>query len=1387
MAACAEQQQMKALVRRRDAGRRVTEMYETDMFGRRPPAFTHPPLSLRPKQGGAERDTGTASWEEEEEGEGVDRTSPSLAELNGTTVNHKGQTVFTLCAPEVSTKTAFDDARGGTRRVATPSNWRVDRKQAAAMAEARAAEARALLEGMRAPVDIDEQGRLQSSAAGASFRTMSNVNDVPCAERSLGLVATGATGPSIRPASARAAASTRRHSLLGDAAATAFRDVPRCASARPARMSTARGTSALPPQSLPVPAKRPMSAASCPGSVYRRPASSRGARSARSIANSVHSPARKTTMAEVTDANGVAGPAAVCVDYAPPRTPTLASCRRPVVQVLVWGRGDLGQLGNGAASCAPSPEAMESLAGKDVVHVAAGMYNTAFLTADGELFTSGDNEFGQLGTKQVEGSLEPRRVQALEASTIVHVSVGLGHMVAVTDQGSLASWGSAEFGQLGQGGGLGASAHQPRIVRGTRELRFVQVACGACHTLGLTSSGQVYSFGQGTFGQLGHSDDSNSDAPSMLKRLWAVGILQVAAGENHSAALAADGRVFTWGRGKYGQLGLGDFSSQQSPMPVKALSGVPMVQICCGGDHVVALSRKGEVYSWGRGTWGQTGLGSTDNTCLPRKIESLAGQRIQQARPCAPPRSLHPISEALPEMERFARPMSKGAAACGRPAVAAGSRHTALLASSGEVILFGNGEEGQMGLGDGHLVPAVVSPVLLPLPLSAPSAVSTYVIAGGDHSAMVTKQAAGGSFGQSQLSPTEAPLARGVFPMILPNLLDLADAATTRDNVEAPAHAVSAMTQAVEAVFTSPGIMIAGFTHPPTADASHQAGAADLPHGLDLPAIKQVYTSILHTYNSEVVVTLANSCCALLDGCERAASTPNIAPQAEWLKALLIVCQNPVMGDSRHGPAIITRFAAVTAALTAPSQQMLALWMGKMPREDFAVRVVRPVQKQVSRLCTSTSTMRQNRPELLRVMALLDFLHDVNETADGLVNYEEFHNKEVSEFANLRDEYLLSVEQPPARAPIRSLCQVPFVFTPEAKSRILQGEANLQKRHEVTNSSFHALLAGMHPGNFQWMHITVNRENLLEDALNEIIRRPQDLKKPLKVTFMSAGCVEEGLDEGGVTREFFMLLTRELLDVKYGMFTYLPETRTYWFNQASVEPDVNFKLVGIMLGLAIYNSVILDVHLPMVVYKKLLDHHPTFRDLKAAMPELGRGLQQLLDYDGDVESVFMRSFDVEYEFYGEMRTVELVPGGSSIPVTRDNRQQYVDLYAKWVLTDSISRHFSAFAEGFHQVCDGPALRLFRHEELELLVCGLPHLDFEALEKVARYDGGYTKTSPTIVMFWEVLTSLSLELKKNLPTSHTCFNILLLPEYATREKLANRLLLAIENAEGFGLQ
>lgn len=135
------------------------------------------------------------------------------------------------------------------------------------------------------------------------------------------------------------------------------------------------------------------------------------------------------------------------------------------------------------------------------------------------------------------------------------------------------------------------------------------------------------------------------------------------------------------------------------------------------------------------------------------------------------------------------------------------------------------------------------------------------------------------------------------------------------------------------------------------------------------------------------------------------------------------------------------------------------------------------------------------------------------------------------------------------------------------------------------------------------------------------------------------------------------------------------------------------------------------------------------------------------------------------------------------------------------------------------MCGGPALSLLRPEELELLVCGLPHLDFAALESAARYDGGYGPDSPAVLALWRVLHSLPLEQKRaflsfttgsdrapvgglgklplcvqragpdsdRLPSSHTCFNTLLLPEYASEERLRERLLLAVSNAQGFGLQ
>ncbi|EFC46237.1 predicted protein [Naegleria gruberi] len=330
------------------------------------------------------------------------------------------------------------------------------------------------------------------------------------------------------------------------------------------------------------------------------------------------------------------------------------------------------------------------------------------------------------------------------------------------------------------------------------------------------------------------------------------------------------------------------------------------------------------------------------------------------------------------------------------------------------------------------------------------------------------------------------------------------------------------------------------------------------------------------------------------------------------------------------------------------------------------------------------------------------------------------------------------------------------------------------------------------------------------------MNRADDLKKQLRVKFIG----EEGIDEGGVRKEFFQLVLKEIFDVNYGMFVYDEQQRTFWFNMNSFETEDNFKLIGIVIGLAIYNSIILDIHFPRIVYKKMLGLKPNLEDLKETFPDLGRGMQQLLEFDGDVEDVFCRTFQLETDVFGQIVTHDLKPNGGDIPVTNQNREEYVQLFIEWKLEKSIRTQFNSFIEGFKMVCsDQTILDLFRAEELELLICGSPVLDFEALERTTKYADGYDKDHPLIKDFWDIVHHFSEEDKKKflmfctgsdrvpikglgelgfvivkngdddrrLPTAHTCFNHLLLPKYSTKENMKERLLSAINNCMGFGLQ
>lgn len=126
------------------------------------------------------------------------------------------------------------------------------------------------------------------------------------------------------------------------------------------------------------------------------------------------------------------------------------------------------------------------------------------------------------------------------------------------------------------------------------------------------------------------------------------------------------------------------------------------------------------------------------------------------------------------------------------------------------------------------------------------------------------------------------------------------------------------------------------------------------------------------------------------------------------------------------------------------------------------------------------------------------------------------------------------------------------------------------------------------------------------------------------------------------------------------------------------------------------------------------------QDLAELQPDLANGLEQLLLYSGDVQSAFQFNFQISYESLGEIRTIDLKENGSEIPVTSENREEYVSLYVEYILNNSVMTQFDAFCRGFKKVCGGAALDLFTASELELLICGNPILDFTALQRGTRY-------------------------------------------------------------------
>ncbi|XP_068494745.1 PH, RCC1 and FYVE domains-containing protein 1-like isoform X1 [Phaseolus vulgaris] len=353
--------------------------------------------------------------------------------------------------------------------------------------------------------------------------------------------------------------------------------------------------------------------------------------------------------------------------------------------VFIWGEGTgdavLGggshQVGSdfGVKMDSLLPKALESAVVLDVQNIACGGKHAALVTKQGEIFSCGEESGGRLGHGVDSDVPHPKLIESLSNTNIELVACGEYHTCAVTLSGDLYTWGDGtyNYGLLGHGNQV--SHWVPKRVNGPLEgIHVSSISCGPWHTAVVTSAGQLFTFGDGTFGVLGHGDRKSVSLPREIESLKGLRTVQAACGVWHTAAVVevmvgnssssncSSGKLFTWGDGDKGRLGHGDKESKLVPTCVVALVEPNFCQVSCGHSMTVALSRSGHVYTMGSCVYGQLGNTQADGK-LPTRVEGKLSMSFVEE-------------------------------------IACGAYHVAVLTSRTEVFTWGKGANGRLGHGD---------------------------------------------------------------------------------------------------------------------------------------------------------------------------------------------------------------------------------------------------------------------------------------------------------------------------------------------------------------------------------------------------------------------------------------------------------------------------------------------------------------------------------------------------------------------------------------------------------------------------------------------------------------------------------------------------------------
>ncbi|XP_037901463.1 E3 ubiquitin-protein ligase Nedd-4 isoform X2 [Glossina fuscipes] len=352
--------------------------------------------------------------------------------------------------------------------------------------------------------------------------------------------------------------------------------------------------------------------------------------------------------------------------------------------------------------------------------------------------------------------------------------------------------------------------------------------------------------------------------------------------------------------------------------------------------------------------------------------------------------------------------------------------------------------------------------------------------------------------------------------------------------------------------------------------------------------------------------------------------------------------------------------------------------------------------------------------------------------------------------------------------------------------------------------------------------IRVRRVSILEDSYRIInqVTKTDLLKTKLWVEFEG----ETGLDYGGLAREWFYLLSKEMFNPYYGLFEYSAmDNYTLQINNGSglcnEDHLLYFKFIGRIAGMAVYHGKLLDAFFIRPFYKMMLQKPIDLKDMESVDTEYYNSLMWIKENDPRQLEL---TFCVDEDIFGQKSQHELKPGGANIEVTNENKDEYIKLVIEWRFVARVKEQMTSFLDGFGSVIPLNLIKIFDEHELELLMCGIQNIDVKDWRENTLYKGDYHQNHIIIQWFWRAVLSFSNEMRSrllqfvtgtsrvpmngfkelygsngpqmftiekwgtpnNYPRAHTCFNRLDLPPYEGYLQLKDKLIKAIEGSQGF---